>query len=119
MKTKAPSLTAQCDNCSRIHPVTELNPVRDMLERIDQTNGVIPAGECPACGCLAYIETAPRIGAGRIVIVVEGGCVQSVYADHPTVAVEVLDFDQNEDIRRCERYAQRLAQAEETLHPII
>ena len=49
--------TARCDNCRRIYPTDELPEPRRLSERLD-TDGPIPAGECPSCGALAYPESA-------------------------------------------------------------
>lgn len=45
--------TARCDNCMWNGDVGELNPIKDLEARLDP-GGVVPAGECPECGCLAY-----------------------------------------------------------------
>ena len=47
-----------CDNCERQWYANELNEPADLDERLDYPPGdprcVLPAGECPECGALAY-----------------------------------------------------------------
>lgn len=49
----------KCDNCQRVFRYGDLNEVKDLVERLDFPIGhpqcVIPAGECPECGALAYL----------------------------------------------------------------
>lgn len=45
---------ALCDNCTWRGPSAECRPARDLHERLDPC-GEVPVGECPHCGCLAYI----------------------------------------------------------------
>lgn len=44
---------ACCDNCEMICQVSELEPMADLLERIEP-GGTVPSGQCPECGALAY-----------------------------------------------------------------
>lgn len=43
-----------CANCEWCGRVEDLKPARDLAQRLDP-GGEVPAGECPKCGCLAYI----------------------------------------------------------------
>ena len=55
----------RCDNCCGVFTSSDLNPVKDRDERMDP-GGSEPAGECPACGALAYplsLAEARRIAA--------------------------------------------------------
>lgn len=53
-------MNCRCDNCDWTGPDDDLNDVKDLLERVDP-GGEMPAGECPQCGDLAYLDT-PREG---------------------------------------------------------
>ena len=44
---------SRCDNCQKVTSDEDLNSVNDIYERVDP-GGVMPSGECPHCGCLAY-----------------------------------------------------------------
>jgi hypothetical protein len=44
---------AACDNGRHVHKLDELRDVERLAERIDP-GGMVPAGECPDCGALAY-----------------------------------------------------------------
>jgi predicted RNA-binding Zn-ribbon protein involved in translation (DUF1610 family) len=46
---------AVCDNCGTRTPVDELEEITDEWTRV-QPGGEVPAGECPKCGSLAYVE---------------------------------------------------------------
>jgi hypothetical protein len=53
-------LTDACDNCGRQYMREMLCEVKDYFQRVDP-GGVVPSGECPACGSLCYpIETIPK-----------------------------------------------------------
>ena len=83
----------KCDNCNNRYDREEqlrhvFPDIPDLLARLDP-GGVVPAGECPACGALVYPEEQPV----RILVVVDGGLVQDVLADKPGVEVAVLDQD--------------------------
>ncbi|MBU8840241.1 MULTISPECIES: hypothetical protein [Mycobacteriaceae] len=47
---------ACCDNCGHTCDAAELDPIRDLFERIEP-GGTVPSGECPQCGALAYPPT--------------------------------------------------------------
>lgn len=47
----------QCDNCRSLWSLDRLAPVDRLAERLDP-GGVVPAGECPECGALAYLGRA-------------------------------------------------------------
>lgn len=49
----------ECDNCGKRWREDKLNAPRDLWERL--TPGCpVPAGECPSCGCLAYVDELPE-----------------------------------------------------------
>lgn len=51
-----PDATAcRCDNCDWTGPASGLDDISDVQERLDP-GGVVPAGQCPACGALAYAQ---------------------------------------------------------------
>lgn len=54
----------KCDNCDWTGTEYELSvPVRlleNLYKRVD-AGGTVPAGTCPACGCLAYHEPATSL----------------------------------------------------------
>jgi len=43
----------QCDNCSKVWTFEQLHSISDLSERVE-AGGIVPAGECPECGCLSY-----------------------------------------------------------------
>jgi hypothetical protein len=43
----------ECDNCGSLWLGSELDRVRDLLQRV-QPGGVMPSGQCPDCGALCY-----------------------------------------------------------------
>ena len=43
----------ECQNCSWYGLETELQPIKDLAERVEQGE-TVPAGECPKCGALAH-----------------------------------------------------------------
>ena len=46
-------MSARCDDCGKIWPEDELKEPKRLSERLDP-GGVVPSGECPDCGALAY-----------------------------------------------------------------
>ena len=46
---------AVCDNCRLYCAVSELDLIDDLEQRLDP-GGVVPAGQCPHCGALAYLK---------------------------------------------------------------
>jgi hypothetical protein len=44
---------ARCDDCGRVWPVEGLKEPARLSERLDP-GGIVPSGECPECGALAY-----------------------------------------------------------------
>lgn len=46
----------ECDNCPWTGLGRDLNPILDAGERLDPEGGIVPAGECPVCGALAYVK---------------------------------------------------------------
>jgi hypothetical protein len=49
----------RCDDCDWSGPYRELgktlHEIHRLAERLD-VGGIVPAGECPECGCFAYVE---------------------------------------------------------------
>jgi predicted nucleic acid-binding Zn-ribbon protein len=43
----------QCDNCGKTFPASELRLVKNFFQRL-AAGGIVPSGECPACGALCY-----------------------------------------------------------------
>jgi len=78
-----------CDDCGWTGALEETQPIRDFWSRVEP-GGIMPAGECPRCGVLAYLLTRPN----RVAVMVEGGLVQDVVADRPDeLRVAVVDDD--------------------------
>lgn len=44
---------SQCANCGREWPDDELDPIKDLLQRV-APGECFPSGECPDCGCLCH-----------------------------------------------------------------
>ena len=51
-----------CDNCGKVTSMIDLEMITDIEERLDP-GGIIPAGECPECGALAYVieDAKPKL----------------------------------------------------------
>ena len=47
-------MNAKCDNCGKVSGEDDLNEIVRLYERVD-AGDEMPAGECPACGALAYL----------------------------------------------------------------
>jgi len=45
----------KCYNCDKITAEDELKTIVRYHERVQPGDTGVPAGECPACGCLAYV----------------------------------------------------------------
>lgn len=46
----------ECLNCMWNGGEAELNEIKDFHSRVEAGDTVVPAGECPECGCLAYLK---------------------------------------------------------------
>lgn len=82
-----------CDNCNmRFEREDQLRcvwpDIPGLAERLD-VGGIVPAGECPECGALVYLEDQPV----RVLVLLDGGIVRDVLVDKPGVAVAVLHQD--------------------------
>jgi DNA-directed RNA polymerase subunit RPC12/RpoP len=82
-----------CDNCGKRYEREEelrfvFPAIPGLAERLDP-GGIVPAGECPECGALVYLEDQPV----RVLVLLSGGLVRDVLADKPGVEVAVLDQD--------------------------
>ena len=82
-----------CDNCGKRYErddeLTIFFPNIPNLHKRISPGDIVPAGECPECGALVYPE-----GMGvRLLVLLDGGLVQDVLADRPTVEVAVLNLD--------------------------
>lgn len=53
-----PAAICECDNCLWTGHTDELRPIQDLAERVTP-GGIVPAGECPECGALAYLSEGP------------------------------------------------------------
>lgn len=47
---------AFCNNCGLAFAAENALPIKDIEQRLDP-GSTVPAGECPHCGALAYIQT--------------------------------------------------------------
>jgi hypothetical protein len=52
---------AVCDNCRLYCNVSDLDPIADLEQRLD-AGGIVPAGQCPHCGALSYLQEGERNG---------------------------------------------------------
>lgn len=61
--TEKTEKTVTCDNCDWTGSEDELSrslyQIHHLAERLDP-GSVVPAGECPECSCLAYIDPTPE-----------------------------------------------------------
>lgn len=48
-----------CQNCGTMTLEKDLRPIRDLEQRI-APGEIVPAGECPECGCLASLFVEPQ-----------------------------------------------------------
>ncbi len=85
----------KCDNCNeryeREDQLKHVYPdIPDLLQRLD-VGGIVPAGECPACGSLVY----PMVDPARVLIVLSGGLVQDVITQTADLQVAVLNMDRD------------------------
>ena len=46
---------AQCDNCQAVTKIRDLDRIKNIEQRLDP-GGVVPDGQCPECGALAYAQ---------------------------------------------------------------
>lgn len=49
----SPDSTHKCDNCSSIWSGEQLDPICDIMQRIN-AGGTVPSGQCPECQALTY-----------------------------------------------------------------
>jgi hypothetical protein len=55
----------RCDNCGDVNFGEDLDDITDLLQRIE-ADGIVPSGQCPRCGCLAYaFKSAPTLPERR------------------------------------------------------
>jgi len=47
-------LSVKCDDCGWIGVSEETDAISDIEQRLD-AGGIVPAGQCPQCGSLAYL----------------------------------------------------------------
>ena len=94
-----------------------------------EAGGIVPSGECPACGGLCYLETrAPGDSVAvseptgrpptRIIIHVRGGVVQEVRCSDPEADVSVADWDNGDRDSAAREECERLADEGEKLHGV-
>jgi len=73
-----------------------LGGVENLWDRID-SGSEVPVGECPECGCLAYLVDNPydKPVPNQLIVEVSGGCVVGVYhkREIPGLRVIVVDMD--------------------------
>lgn len=50
-----PDRMCRCDNCGAQARESGLDPIQDLEQRLDP-GGVVPAGQCPSCGALSYLD---------------------------------------------------------------
>lgn len=55
----------RCGNCDKVWDIADLNEAKRLHERLDYPIGhpdcIEPAGECPACGALAYEQKDDQV----------------------------------------------------------
>ena len=82
-----------CKNCGKRYErkdeLTFFFPNIPNLHKLISPGGIVPAAECPECGALVY----PGGVGVRLLVLLDGGLVQDVLADRPTVEVAVLNLD--------------------------
>lgn len=81
---------ATCNDCGQAWSGDQLNQIRDLQEHV-RPGDIMPAGKCPDCRGLCYVERQPC----QIVIKIGGGRVQGVFCDNAAdLDVIVVDCDQ-------------------------
>jgi hypothetical protein len=50
------SRPCECFNCGWKGSEDDLNEIKDFHQRVEPGDTAVPAGECPECGCLAYLK---------------------------------------------------------------
>ncbi len=84
----------RCDNCLRLWTEAELQPIKDVFERV-APGEPMPAGECPACGALCH--AVPSVPPQRFAVLSHDGdeqvacCDFVTAADHEAAEQMVLD----------------------------
>jgi hypothetical protein len=58
-------MKAECDDCSWAGDESELDETSNLIDRIEP-GGIVPAGECPKCGALAYMKCPVCDGEGLV-----------------------------------------------------
>lgn len=60
----ADKISCKCDNCGHVCDISELDEAKHLDQRLEYPPGhpkcVMPAGECPECGCLSYAIDSGR-----------------------------------------------------------
>ena len=51
----APHEPCVCDDCDGQFRFADLDPIENIFARLSPNN-TVPAGQCPECGCLAYLS---------------------------------------------------------------
>lgn len=89
-----PDSTHRCDNCNLEYTGERMQPIENLLQRIEP-GGVVPSGECPDCGALCYpiVEAAKKRSKGaedfmRLTCLSCGEAVESQHRDFDRVLQE-------------------------------
>lgn len=60
----AEKISCKCDNCGHVCDISDLNDAEHLDQRLEYPPGhpkcIMPAGECPECGCLSYAIDSGR-----------------------------------------------------------
>jgi len=74
-------MKAKCDNCESIFEDDDLKTIEEFHTRVE-CGGVVPAGQCPKCGALAY-----KIKYGTFII------IHTTYKREPPPMLDILRDD--------------------------
>lgn len=83
--------SVSCDNCDWVGAQPECEMISDIQERIS-AGGVVPAGQCPVCGALTFLDKTPAWAVRKVTIEVSGGIARATKCPEG-VHVDIVDLD--------------------------
>ncbi len=111
-QTAAESL-CKCDDCGRHYRSSELRDIADIHQRLTP-GGIVPAGECPDCGALAY-EVVPDAPNPAFDALVELRRETAAACDYMERDLNESDMDTPENRAMLQRISAAEARADEII----